>query len=228
MGYNEYDLTRNKHIDTVTLKYPPSVFETVGLWWDIPAEVMQKLKHMAPEALLVLKRVVLRLLASLTMSDATDMLGLETLAHEQTEQPQIFLYDAFAGGIGIAEQAFKDVGQAWSQALKVLQTCDCEFGCPACTMSASETVNNESNSSKRAAIVLLESLLCTRQQASTPAPRDHNNAAPRIPHVQVQNPKFDGKPHVDPGSNSTMPAPSSKDGPYVSALKASSTSRWAT
>jgi len=37
-------------------------------WWDIPAEVMQKLKHMAFEALLVLKRVVLRLLASLTMS----------------------------------------------------------------------------------------------------------------------------------------------------------------
>jgi len=228
MGYNEYDLTRNKHIDTVTLKYPPSVFETVGLWWDIPAEVMQKLKHMAPEALLVLKRVVLRLLASLTMSDATDMLGLETLAHEQTEQPQIFLYDAFAGGIGIAEQAFKDVGQAWSQALKVLQTCDCEFGCPACTMSASETVNSESNSSKHAAIVLLENLLCTRQQASAPALRDHNNASPRIPNVQLQNPKFDGKTHVDPGSNSMMPAPSSKDGPYVSALKASSTSRWAT
>jgi len=164
-------------------------------------------------------------------------------------------------------QAFKDVGQAWSQALKVLQTCDCEFGCPACTMvifssarmtfflviqtskessriristhtdrlccfpylqSASETVNSESNSSKHAAIVLLEHLLCTRQQASVPALRHHSNAAPRIPHVQVQNPKFDVKPHVDPGSNSMMPAPSSKDGPYVSALKASSTSRWAT
>lgn len=37
-------------------------------WWDIPAEVMQKLKHMAYEALLVLRRVVLRLLAHLTMS----------------------------------------------------------------------------------------------------------------------------------------------------------------
>lgn len=37
-------------------------------WWDFPAEVMQKLKHMAYEALLVLRRVVLRLLASLTMS----------------------------------------------------------------------------------------------------------------------------------------------------------------
>lgn len=31
MGYSEYDLTRNKLVDTVTLKYPPSVFNTVGL-----------------------------------------------------------------------------------------------------------------------------------------------------------------------------------------------------
>lgn len=31
MGYSEYDLTRNKLVDTVNLKYPPSLFNTVGL-----------------------------------------------------------------------------------------------------------------------------------------------------------------------------------------------------
>jgi len=31
MGYSEYDLTTNKHVDTVTLNYPPSVIKTVGL-----------------------------------------------------------------------------------------------------------------------------------------------------------------------------------------------------
>lgn len=31
MGYSEYDLRKNKHVDTVTLKYPPSVIKTVGL-----------------------------------------------------------------------------------------------------------------------------------------------------------------------------------------------------
>lgn len=31
MGYSEYDLTQNKHVDTVMLKYPPTIFKTVGL-----------------------------------------------------------------------------------------------------------------------------------------------------------------------------------------------------
>lgn len=31
MGYSEYDLTKNKLVETVNLKYPPSVFNTVGL-----------------------------------------------------------------------------------------------------------------------------------------------------------------------------------------------------
>ncbi|KAG0622636.1 hypothetical protein M758_3G112500 [Ceratodon purpureus] len=229
MGYSEYDLTKNKLVETVNLKYPPSVFNTVGLWWDFPAEVMQKLKHMAYEALLVLKRVTLPHLASMTMSDANDMLGLETLAHEQTEQPQIFLYDAFAGGIGIAEQAFKAVEHAWRQALYVLQTCDCKYGCPACTLSASETVNSEANSSKHAAILLIECLLSTRLTASNPTPRDHANAAPRVSNVQAQNPNFDGKPHVqavDQRSQATMPDPSSNLGPYMSALKGSGILKW--
>lgn len=165
-GYNEYDVMKNKQIETVSLNYPPSVLRTVGLWWDLPAEVMQKLKHMAYEALLVLRRVVLPLLAAMTMSDATDILGLETLAHEQTEQPQIFFYDAIDGGIGIAERAYKDVERAWRQGLNVLQRCDCRFGCPACTRSASDNVNSEANSSKHAAILLLECFLGTRKPAS--------------------------------------------------------------
>ncbi|KAG0560923.1 hypothetical protein KC19_9G025000 [Ceratodon purpureus] len=178
-GYNEFDVMKNKQVDSVALNYPPSVLRTIGVWWDLPAEVMQKLKHMALDALLVLRRVVLPLLAAMTMiisGDATDMLGLETLAHEQTEQPEIFLYDAVDGGIGIAEQAYKDVEHAWRQALNMIQRCDCRFGCPACTRSASDNVNSEANSSKHAAILLLEYLLCIRKSASTSAPSDCTTA----------------------------------------------------
>jgi hypothetical protein len=37
-------------------------------WWDIPADVMQKLNNLAYDALVVLRRVVLSLLPSMTMS----------------------------------------------------------------------------------------------------------------------------------------------------------------
>jgi hypothetical protein len=30
-GYNEYDVMKNKQIETVSLNYPPSVLRTVGL-----------------------------------------------------------------------------------------------------------------------------------------------------------------------------------------------------
>ncbi|XP_024381374.1 uncharacterized protein [Physcomitrium patens] len=228
MGYSEYDLTQNKHVDTVMLKYPPTIFKTVGLWWDLPAEVMQKLKHMAYETLLVVRRVILPLLASMTMSDPTDMLGLETLGHEQTEQPQIFVYDAFAGGIGIAEQAYKVVEQAWRHALSVLKTCDCKFGCPACTMSANETVNNEANSSKHAAIVLLEYLLCARHSASTSGVKEYTLAVPKTSKDQVGKSSFEDQLLVNAPEQCSKPMMlnyGSKQGPYVSALRAASKSQ---
>jgi hypothetical protein len=37
-------------------------------WWDIPADVMQKLNNLAYDALVVLRRVVLSFLPSMTMS----------------------------------------------------------------------------------------------------------------------------------------------------------------
>jgi DEAD/DEAH box helicase domain-containing protein len=102
-------------------------------WWDIPADVMQKLNNLAYDALVVLRRVVLSLLPSMTMSDPTDTAGLEVLIHEQTQLPQIFIFDAYPGGIGISEQAFKDIAEAWKRALCVLHSCNCSFGCPSCT-----------------------------------------------------------------------------------------------
>jgi DEAD/DEAH box helicase domain-containing protein len=104
LGYDEIDIVKSRVEKTVMLDYPPSEFDTVGLWWDIPADVMQKLNNLAYDALVVLRRVVLSLLPSMTMSDPTDTAGLEVLIHEQTQLPQIFIFDAYPGGIGISEQ----------------------------------------------------------------------------------------------------------------------------
>jgi ATP-dependent helicase YprA (DUF1998 family) len=89
LGYDEIDMVKSRVEKTVMLDYPPSEFDTVGLWWDIPADVMQKLNNLAYDALVVLRRVVLSLLPLMTMSDPTDTAGLEVLIHEQTQLPQV-------------------------------------------------------------------------------------------------------------------------------------------
>ncbi|KAH8962094.1 hypothetical protein BDL97_05G084600 [Sphagnum fallax] len=172
LGYDEIDMVKSRVEKTVMLDYPPSEFDTVGLWWDIPADVMQKLNNLAYDALVVLRRVVLSLLPSMTMSDPTDTAGLEVLIHEQTQLPQIFIFDAYPGGIGISEQAFKDIAEAWKRALCVLHSCNCSFGCPSCTQTVhNNTMANASNSCKHAAITLIEALLGIHQtHVITPSP----------------------------------------------------------
>ncbi|MFH0846792.1 MAG: Zn-binding domain-containing protein, partial [Chloroflexota bacterium] len=87
-----------------------------------------------------------------------DIGGLSTSLHPDTGKAQIFIYDAYPGGIGIAEKGYEIINELWQATLQVVSECPCEDGCPSCIQSP-KCGNNNKPLDKRAAVILLHGLL---------------------------------------------------------------------
>ena len=68
--------------------------------------------------------------------------------------PTIYLYDAHAGGIGLAERVFEILPQLLRRGLDTLEACGCAWGCPSCV----GPVNEVGRRAKATASALLRAL----------------------------------------------------------------------
>ena len=71
------------------------------------------------------------------MSEAPTTHGLQTLSEEiatglQAFEPNLYLYDNYAGGIGQSAALFKLAPRLLDGAAKLLAACPCDVGCPSC------------------------------------------------------------------------------------------------
>jgi DEAD/DEAH box helicase domain-containing protein len=99
------------------------------------------------------------------MCDRWDIGGMSTPSHPDTEQPQVFIYDAFPGGVGIAEKGFELLPELWRATLEVVGDCPCEDGCPSCVVSPKCGSGNEPLDKQAAALILRWLLTrCARQR----------------------------------------------------------------
>jgi DEAD/DEAH box helicase domain-containing protein len=48
------------------------------------------------------------------------------------DEPRVFIYDNYPGGIGFSEPLFRMHGELLSRTRELIAGCDCEHGCPTC------------------------------------------------------------------------------------------------
>ncbi|MCB9101703.1 MAG: DEAD/DEAH box helicase [Anaerolineales bacterium] len=143
------------------LEMPANTFETRAMWWDVPVEWAQHLARRGWDflgGLHAVEHAAIGLLPLYAMCDRWDIGGLSTPMHPATQQPQIFIYDGYPGGVGITEQGFELLADLWEATLATIKECPCEDGCPSCIHSP-KCGNNNEPLDKRAAAWILESLL---------------------------------------------------------------------
>jgi DEAD/DEAH box helicase domain-containing protein len=143
------------------LDMPVSEFETAALWWDLPVSMAAELAAHGMDFLGGIHAVehsAIGILPLFAMCDRWDIGGLSTPRHPDTEVPQIFIYDGFAGGVGIAEKGFELLPELWAATLDVIRGCSCENGCPSCVQSP-KCGNFNQPLDKRAAQAILAWLL---------------------------------------------------------------------
>lgn len=143
------------------LDLPTQHFPTVALWFDLPLEAVARLNREQLDfagGLHAAEHAAIAILPLFALCDRNDIGGVSTPFHPDTGRAQIFIYDAYPGGIGIAEKGFDLVEELWQATLKVITECPCQEGCPSCIQSP-KCGNNNRPLDKKAAQILLEGLL---------------------------------------------------------------------
>ena len=143
------------------LSLPPYHFPTIALWFDLPPGAIARLVEEQLDfagGLHAAEHAAIAILPLFALCDRNDIGGVSTPSHPDTGRAQIFIYDAYPGGIGIAEKGFDLVLELWQATLKAITECPCHDGCPSCIQSP-KCGNNNKPLDKKAARILLEELL---------------------------------------------------------------------
>jgi len=143
------------------LEMSVSEFDTVALWFDLPPEMPAELARRGLDFLggiHAVEHAAIGILPLFAMCDRWDIGGLSTPRHPDTDMAQVFIYDGFPGGVGIAEKGFELLPELWAATLDVIQGCPCADGCPSCVQSP-KCGNFNQPLDKRAAVAILGWLL---------------------------------------------------------------------
>ena len=143
----------------------------MALWWDISDRVAARVLRQSSAAsggdfqariwaggLHAVEHAAIGLLPLFAMCDRWDIGGLSAPHHPDTGSALIFLYDAFPGGMGIAEKGYDLLGDLWRATHETVRDCPCDEGCPSCIQSP-KCGNNNEPLDKQAADLILSELL---------------------------------------------------------------------
>ena len=100
------------------------------------------------------------------MCDRWDIGGLSSPAFGENGEPTIFVYDAYEGGIGLAEKAYEILPELFSSSRELVRDCRCDDGCPSCIYSP-KCGNDNQPLDKEATVLILEEL-CREPEPAEP------------------------------------------------------------
>ena len=139
VGFKKVKFYTMENVGAGKLSMPEQEMQTTSFWMHFPAAFLDRFTDLPPSdkqnGIVGLANVLRTIGALLLMCDARD-LGLaisEDIANgTQRFEPDLFLYDAYPGGIGLSAPLFKLTPKLLAGALDVLTGCACDAGCPAC------------------------------------------------------------------------------------------------
>ena len=137
-GFQRRLVKGHQVISTEKLDLPPMIFETEGLWLEIPEplrEMMEQEQRHFMGAIHAIEHALIGIFPLLVLCDRNDIGGIAYPFHPQVQGAAIFIYDGHPGGIGLCRQAFAQAGELLRDGLDAITACGCETGCPSCVHS---------------------------------------------------------------------------------------------
>ncbi len=117
------------------LESPVQHFETIGFWIELDLHFkkdLRKYNFHYMGSIHAIEHAMKSLFPLLALSNRTDVGGICFPLHPQLKKGAIFVYDYHPGGIGLAEKGFAELQRLLEMTLEMVETCDCELGCPSC------------------------------------------------------------------------------------------------
>ncbi|AXV39120.1 DEAD/DEAH box helicase [Methanobacterium sp. BAmetb5] len=162
--YKYKEMIYGKTLATHELDLPPLKYHTRGLWFTVPGMVADALENIFTKkdayagSLHGAEHALISMFPLLVLCDRFDIGGLSTNYHPQTGKATIFIYDAYEGGIGLAEKAVEVMEKLVEVTRDMVKSCQCRKGCPTCIYSP-KCGNDNKPLHKSGTIFLLESIM---------------------------------------------------------------------
>jgi DEAD/DEAH box helicase domain-containing protein len=137
-GYHKIAPGSMRIINRIPLDLPPQIFETEGFWIDIPIWLQKKTEEARFHfmgGIHALEHALIGLMPLLVLCDRNDLGGISHPWHDQVAGPAVFVYDGYAGGMGLTAKAFAAISLLLEQTRQIVNDCPCDLGCPSCVHS---------------------------------------------------------------------------------------------
>jgi DEAD/DEAH box helicase domain-containing protein len=156
VGFKKIKFYTNENVGSGELDLPEQQMHTTAYWLSVPADVMGALPYAADDrrdGVVGLSFAMRQVAQLLLMCDRNDI-GISIGSGEQgdetdlnragypaklSDQPRIFVYDNYPGGIGFSQPLFAMHDELLSRTQALIAGCGCEHGCPACVGPAGNT-----------------------------------------------------------------------------------------
>jgi DEAD/DEAH box helicase domain-containing protein len=149
VGFKKIKFYTNENVGSGELDLPEQQMHTTAYWVTVPRAVMAALPYASDDrrdgvvGLSFAMRQVAQLLLMCDRQDIGISIGggdeAETAVPSRNEsqlhladEPRVFIYDNYPGGIGFSEPLFRMHGELLSRTRELIAGCECEHGCPTC------------------------------------------------------------------------------------------------
>jgi DEAD/DEAH box helicase domain-containing protein len=173
-GFQRRLVAGQKLISMEQLDLPPLVFETEGLWIEIPEAVQKRIEREQYHfmgGIHALEHGAISIFPLLVLCDRNDVGGIAHPFHEQLSKAAVFIYDGYPGGVGLSRKAFEKIDQLLSLTQKAIGDCPCELGCPSCVHSPKCGSGNRPID-KQSALEVLAALLQNKKSPNVRGQKD--------------------------------------------------------
>jgi DEAD/DEAH box helicase domain-containing protein len=149
VGFKKIKFYTNENVGSGELDLPEQQMHTTAYWLTIPRSVMAALPYTSDDrrdGVVGLSFAMRQVAQLLLMCDRQDI-GISIGGGDETEpavssrndprphladEPRVFVYDNYPGGIGFSEPLFRMHGELLSRTRELIAGCECEHGCPTC------------------------------------------------------------------------------------------------
>jgi len=158
--YTGYKIKRGDTVIGVEpLQLPPLTFRTKAFWFILPPDAEQRIIDAGLDlagGLHGSEHAIIALMPLHVMCDRWDIGGLSSPQFGDSGEPTIFVYDAYEGGIGLAEKAFGILPELFATSHELVRDCPCETGCPSCIYSPKCGNDNQPLDKEGTVLILAE------------------------------------------------------------------------
>ncbi|SDW14064.1 DEAD/DEAH box helicase domain-containing protein [Marinococcus luteus] len=131
--FKKIKLTTFENIGSGTVHLPEEELHTNACWIHFPGDTVREFgRDTLEQAMMGLANVLRHTAPVRVMCDPSDIHVVPQMKATHSEQPTIFLYDRYPGGVGLSSTIFTDLPDVLRDCASLIDSCPCQDGCPSC------------------------------------------------------------------------------------------------